>query len=343
MTANLWIGGTAALGVTLLLTPLVRQVCFLLQLYDVPGPLKIHLQPIPRLGGIAIVLALATGVHFAGHHAGTPEWPFFTAVALICTMGLLDDIRGLSPSVRIAAEIAGAAILWQAGWRIPLAGHSLLSLMATSLFVVVLVNAFNFIDGADGIAAGVAAIIALGYVLLPADAHTWLGAACAWSMLGACSGFLAFNFPPAKIFMGDCGSMALGFVVAFLGLDSCRTGVAGATVALFPMLSAAFPLLDLTLAVIRRLQNRAPPFSGDRRHLYDLLLNLHWRPRRVALACYALTAIMVLAAWITRRSGDAFAVLLVCGLIVCVLFAEACQLGALRSEERRQRVNQLGT
>jgi UDP-GlcNAc:undecaprenyl-phosphate/decaprenyl-phosphate GlcNAc-1-phosphate transferase len=187
------------------------------------------------------------------------------------------------------------------------------------------VFAFNFLDGADGLAAGVTGVIALAYIIFPGTALGVVGYAVAWSLLAACCGFLLFNFPPAKIFMGDSGSEVLGFSVAFLGLDfiTAKAPNAAATALLFPLLVAALPLADAFFAILRRLDSGRSPLLGDRRHFYDLLLERGWPARRVAIACYLLTALLAGLAWLATQGnfkqtlliGIAAAVALLCGAI----------------------------
>jgi UDP-GlcNAc:undecaprenyl-phosphate GlcNAc-1-phosphate transferase len=326
-----WVAGAIALGAALLFTPLVKRICMRLRLYDLPGPLKIHSHPIPRLGGISLALAFGLALSFAKCFAEFPARPLFIALALIWLTGLADDLRGLSPWVRLVTQIASATLLWHEGWRVPLLG-GVFSWMATCLFVIAFVNALNFLDGADGLATGTAAIIAVGFAALPAGMLSHLGAAVAWSLLGASLGFLAFNFPPAKIFLGDSGSTVLGFSLAFLALDSCRAGASANFLPLFPVIFAAVPLLDAAFAVLRRLRNHDSPLAGDRRHFYDLLLAHGWSPRRVSFLCYSITAALIAAGWLSVRGGFAQAVW-ISALCFGALLAAALRLGALRSKD----------
>ena len=196
------------------------------------------------------------------------------------------------------------------------------------------VVAYNFLDGADGIAAGVAAIIAVGY-LVPTGAVSASAAAIAASLAGACLGFLAYNLPPASIFMGDGGSTVLGFAIAFLGLDFYRSNPAGAPPLFFPVLVAGLPLLDAALAVVRRTLMRRNPFEGDRRHSYDLLLARGLSPQIAALVCYGITAMLVvLARWSMRWSAPSVYLLAACSC-AALLFA-MLWLGALRGGEKRE-------
>jgi UDP-N-acetylmuramyl pentapeptide phosphotransferase/UDP-N-acetylglucosamine-1-phosphate transferase len=230
----------------------------------------------------------------ATHHSSRTPWSFLAALLLTWVVGLIDDLRGLSPLLRLTAQAAAGGILWTSGWRVPFFESGVPGFVAECVFVALFINAFNFLDGADGLAAGVAGIIAIAYIALPQASHSINGAALAWSLLGACAGFLVDNFPPAKIFMGDSGSTALGMSVAFLSLDFYRSNPGAKFGPVFPILVGLLPLLDLAFAVLRRLRARVSPFRGDRRHFYDLLLARGWSPRSVVLASCAATAVLAL-------------------------------------------------
>ncbi len=293
---------TIAFVLTVLSIPLLIRLANRWQVLDLPGHLKIHARPIPRLGGVAVALALVS-IPFLYHQAAARlEWPFFASLALIWASGLVDDIRGLSPIPRLAAQIAGAILLWTAGWRAPVPLSAAPNLFLTCLFVVLFVNAFNFLDGADGIAAGVAGIIAIAYAMFPGAAGNPFSSGVAFSLAGTCAGFLLYNLPPAKIFWGDAGSNALGFVIAFLALDFWRSQPAAATVPafLFPFLLCALPLLDAVFAIIRRLRRFTSPLAGDRSHIYDLLLARGRSPVQVALFCYVVAIVLAGISWIER-------------------------------------------
>lgn len=316
----------------LAVVPFVRYFCFRFNLFDQPGPLKIHTRLVPRLGGIAIAIALVVGPVAARGKVSEPALFVFGAMALVWVVGLIDDIRGLRPAIRLAAQIAAAILLWAGGWRIAISGSEVLNVIATCVFVALFINAFNFLDGADGLASGVTALIAIGYIGLPASTLGGLGATVAWCLLGACVGFLAFNYPPAKIFLGDSGSTLLGFAIAFLSLNLSRDRGDAPSALLFPVLVAAIPLLDLALAVLRRARQGRSPFSGDRRHFYDLLLTRGWTARKVAVTCYALTAGLVVAGWATMRMD--FSRALVTSVLIGVgLLAAGVRLGSLRSHD----------
>jgi two-component system nitrate/nitrite response regulator NarL len=194
---------------------------------------------------------------------------------------------------------------------------------------------FHVFDKLGVLAAGVAGIIALVYTR--SGAGTQFASGVAWSLFGASAGFLVFNFPPARIFMGDSGSTGLGFTVAFLGLDFCRSSGGTMPSIVFPLLVAGLPLFDADLAVVRRLRGAASPFDGDRRHGYDLLLARGWSPRRVALVSYSITAAMGAVGWIGLRL-DPRRLWVLAALCFAALFAIALRLGSLRAEQRVRRM-----
>ncbi len=201
------------------------------------------------------------------------------------------------------------------------------------------VFAFNFLDGADGLAAGVTGVIALAYILLPGAALGAIGYALAWSLLGASIAFLVFNFPPAKVFMGDSGSSVLGFSVGFLGLDFIAAKGANTTTAtalIFPLLVAALPLADALLAILRRLKSRRSPFQGDRRHFYDLLLAAGWTTKRVAITSYLLTASLAGVAWLATQGGTK-RITIVGAAAAGASLSAALFLGSLRSAPTQPR------
>jgi UDP-GlcNAc:undecaprenyl-phosphate/decaprenyl-phosphate GlcNAc-1-phosphate transferase len=327
-----------ALGCVLALVPLIRRLCVRWAIFDQPGHLKIHGEPIPRLGGLAIAVALAAGVAiaFAVHGARSGTLFFAAALGLVWLAGFVDDLRQLGPPFRLLAQIGCALLLYAGDWRVAGSSSTAFAILAQCLFVILFVNAFNFLDGADGLAAGITGVIALGYAALPGVGLSAFGWAVAWSLLGACAGFLCFNFPPAKIFMGDSGSTVLGFSVAFLGLDfiGARGGGTTASSLAFPFLIAGLPLLDALAVMTRRALQGASPFLGDRGHFYDFLLAAGWTTRRVAIRCYFLTGILGLLGWFAMQGGSRRSVILTVGIFAGLLLG-ALRLGAMKQARYR--------
>jgi UDP-GlcNAc:undecaprenyl-phosphate GlcNAc-1-phosphate transferase len=323
--------GAIAFFTTIAVIPIVRRFCIRWGLYDLNGPLKIHVGAIPRLGGVAIILSLVAGVVLNHHSDAMQARPFLIALALIWTVGLVDDIHGLSPVLRLAIQIGGGVLLWYGGWRLPWFENSAFNLVGVCFLAVVFINAFNFLDGADGLCAGVTGIIAAGYIFLPGVALSGLGSLIAWSLMGASLGFLFFNFPRASVFMGDCGSTAFGFCIAFLGLDFYRSNAGNPNhiSVLFPIAVAALPLFDAILTVSRRLYGRSSLLLGDRRQFYDLLMELGWSPQKVALTTYGLSAAICAIAGLVLKCDFRQALSLSVGAAVILLIA-GLRLGSLK-------------
>ncbi len=328
MEIRFWATFVAAFGVCAVSLPFIRALAARSQLFDSSGPLKIHTAPIPRLGGIAITLGLMT-VFITARQLGKPLLAFVVSLLVLWLTGLIDDLRSLSPAIRLVAQLASALLLCQAAWPPLLPGPRLLNLAIGALFVGVFVNAFNFLDGADGVAAGVALVIAAAYIVTGTGQPSRPGSLLAWGLAGSCLGFLLFNFPPATIFMGDSGSTVLGFTVAYLSMDFYNTTVPPARNLLVPLVFAGLPLLDFFLAVLRRWRKRASPFLGDRQHFYDLLLQRGWSPRQVALSCAGFTVLFGIAGWVWMK-GEGILAMAAAPLAVGLLLIASIRLGSLR-------------
>jgi UDP-GlcNAc:undecaprenyl-phosphate/decaprenyl-phosphate GlcNAc-1-phosphate transferase len=324
-----WFNGLVAFLTCAGTLPVVRSLAARWNLHDHPGELKIHAVPTPRLGGVSMGLALLVGLSIGGAGLFLHAWGIYLAMFLLWGTSLIDDLKTLPPATRLVVHLIAGLLMANTQWCLTLFGNHVLDAAFTCIFVMLFVNAFNFVDGADGLASGGAALVGLGYVLLYTSRAPSVGAAVAWSMFGTCLGFLLFNFPPAKIFMGDSGSTVLGFLIAFLGLDFYRVHHAVGTHLLLPLVFAGIPLLDLVLAVFRRLKKRVSPLAGDRQHYYDLLQQRGWASRPIAIGSYvATTGLITIGLLCDRLNPDlAFAAL---GLTFASLFITAIRLGSLR-------------
>jgi len=241
--------------ITLAATPVAAIVARRTGIVDRPGPLKTHLRPVPYLGGAAVFLGLGAGLLLAG----LPE--LLVPLALALALGIVDDARPMPPAVRLAAE---AVIGASAGFVAP---GDLPSRVLAAIFVVMLLNAVNLLDGQDGLATSVGLVSALGFAWIGGDARA-LGLALA----GALAAFLVFNRPPARIYLGDGGAYLLGTALALA--PALEGGGAGEWSVWFAApLVVAIPLVDTAIAVLRRARTGAPLLAGDRSHLYDQLVD----------------------------------------------------------------------
>lgn len=276
-----------ALAVSLATMPLLILAAKHLKLLDLPdGRLKTHMKATPVLGGIGITLGASVAVAFSGHQPS----PELAAAWILATLGFLDDRKGLAIGLRIGTEVLAGAALYAFGFAF--FGPWVWALPLSVVAVVGFVNAMNMLDGLDGLAGGVAAIASGSFAILFAIKGDLPGAAVAIAVVGACAGFLFFNFHPAKIFMGDCGSYFLGFALFVLTARLQRIdGFVGLVAGL---LISGTLVLDSTFAMVRRILAGRSPFDGDRDHVYDRLAR-RLSIRSTSLAMYGLSAILATA------------------------------------------------
>jgi UDP-GlcNAc:undecaprenyl-phosphate GlcNAc-1-phosphate transferase len=310
-------GFLAALGLVLLLTPAVGRVGRVLGIVDDPGERRrLHVLPVPRLGGLALFLGiLLPALAFLALEG--PWRGILLGAGLATTIGLVDDFRGLPWWVKLAGQCATAAIPIGFGVTIdrftfPVVGiHELpewVGVPATFLWIVAIMNMVNFLDGLDGLAAGIAAIAGSTFAVIALSLGKPEAAVLSAIVAGACFGFLRHNFYPARIFMGDSGAMLLGFILATVAIQGLLK--TAATVALFfPLLVLAIPILDTSFVVARRLKYREKIYVADQTHLHHRFLRRGFSQRRATLTMYAWCATLALAALATRfvpfrESGD---------------------------------------
>jgi UDP-GlcNAc:undecaprenyl-phosphate/decaprenyl-phosphate GlcNAc-1-phosphate transferase len=298
---------TVALGLSLLLTPLVRGRAVRANLVEAPGGRRVHHAAMPRLGGVAIVcgwyLAVAAGLAVLAALGGAvADAPWLAGLllgaAVIVGAGVVDDLRGLGPVAKLLAQLIAALVAALLGVRLTAVvlpwGQlelGLLGVPVSVLWIVAVVNAMNLIDGLDGLAAGLTVIAAsafLGVALLAQSpgASTLIATT---ALLGASLGFLRYNVHPASIIMGDTGSMAIGFVLASLAIGLAGSGGAGIN-ALVPIVILALPLGDTLFAIVRRAVRRRPISAPDADHVHHRLLRGGGSVRRAVLVLYAASA-----------------------------------------------------
>lgn len=289
--------GTSTLA-TVTLTPLVRRLGLAQNLVDHPGTRKIHQQPVVRVGGIAIFAGTLAAWLVASASGGLS--PLGLALLLgglgFFATGLMDDLWALSPFLRLGLQAVISAGVWALGLRLdalPLPGFSdglppWLSLLVTFLWLAGMANAINWLDGMDGLAAGVSAIAA-GVLAVGSGGQDPLLGLLAMGLAGSCMGFLKYNAAPAQIFMGDGGSYFLGFTLAALAATGLMAD-GTLTAAALPFAVLLVPVLDMALVIGARLSDRRSPFFPDQRHIHHRLM--HGMPRSQVVGCiYGLTGL----------------------------------------------------
>ncbi len=320
-----WWEYAAAFGGALLLalvfTPLALVVAQRRQILDHPGDHKGHESPVPYLGGLAIVSALSVAVLVVGvvrpPESGFDELAAVLGMALVLSVvGLLDDLRGLGPIVRLVVEAAAGVGVWAVGAGVHFAGSSTLNALVTVVWVVGITNAFNLLDNMDGLSGGVAAIAAGSIFTIAQVEGQFLVAALAATLAGCALGFLRHNFHPARIYMGDAGSLYLGFVLAYLSLK-LRFGAPEDVTFLVPLLVLGVPILDTTLVTLARLRHGRSPFQGGRDHVSHRLVRLGLPVRGAVGTIYVTAASLGVIALVVSRVDRTSAYLLA-GLVAAL-------------------------
>jgi UDP-GlcNAc:undecaprenyl-phosphate GlcNAc-1-phosphate transferase len=317
------------------LTPVCRNLFRRYGLVDAPDAgRKSHARPVPKVGGVPIVLACAAafGVLIisplrAGaivQQALPLAWKIMPAVALIFLTGLADDLLGLKPWQKLAGQFIAACAACLAGVHIhQLAYYPLpawLSIPVTLLWLMGCANAFNLIDGVDGLAAGVGLFASVTTLVAALLSHNMALALATAPLVGGLLGFLRYNFNPATIFLGDSGSLLIGFVLGCYGViwSQKSATLIGMTA---PLMALAIPILDVALSILRRFLRGQPIFAADRGHIHHRLLDRGLTPRRVALLLYGVCGLFAAFSLMQSVFQNQFS-----GLIL-VLFCAAAWIG----------------
>jgi UDP-GlcNAc:undecaprenyl-phosphate/decaprenyl-phosphate GlcNAc-1-phosphate transferase len=355
--------GASAVAV-LLATPLVRKFAVRVRAIDRPSDRKVHPKPTPTLGGLGILIGVLVGLGVAwlipslrSLYRQSLELQGTALAAVVITgVGVLDDLRSLSAPAKVAGQVLAAGLLilygvellffWFPRQGIISLGPDL-SVPLTVLWVLLMVNAVNLIDGLDGLAAGIVVIAAGAFFawvyIAPPTFEVSLSTAavlCAVAA-GAALGFLPYNFSPARIFMGDSGSMQLGLLLAAATLSGVGRTIqpSGGDIAAFsipvliPVIVLAVPLLDVVLAIIRRFRRGRPVFAPDKEHIHHQLREIGHTHRQAVLLMYL---------WSILASGSALAIAIVngSGVVFAVLGGAAVLIVAtllpLRWRQRRE-------
>jgi UDP-GlcNAc:undecaprenyl-phosphate/decaprenyl-phosphate GlcNAc-1-phosphate transferase len=345
-----WLGGVripyslilflAAAALTLGMTPGARWLALRLGTLDHPGPRRVHLEPVPKLGGLAMaiaILAVAWGAYLLPGPVHVidprPLMGFTIAGLVILALGIADDVRGASPVVKIVVQSAAAVILTRFGLGISMVslpfGHDIpsgiMNVPLTIAWVLLVTNAINLIDGLDGLAAGT--------VFIASMTLWWVGRGhqdiyvmfMTAILAGSTLGFLRYNFPPARVFMGDTGSQFLGFALATISLIDNRKGTATITL-LFPLVTMGVPILDGILAFGRRALDGRSVFVADAGHLHHRLLRIGLSKRSAVLVlwyvCAYLGVMAVVLSALPRHYAWFVLVLLAMGIYLAIQVLE---------------------
>jgi UDP-GlcNAc:undecaprenyl-phosphate GlcNAc-1-phosphate transferase len=286
LTAFLLIGASAlllAIGVV----PLMRRLALQTGTVDRPAARKIHSAPVPLLGGAAIYLTFILVLFFFGDRNYINEAiGIFVGASFMSFMGIIDDRWGLGSYVKLAGQLGAAAILIYSGVKVQLF-DSWLDIAVTLVWVVGITNALNLLDNMDGLSGGVAMIAAIFFTLLAAMSKQYLVGVLAAALAGACAGFLVYNWNPARIFMGDAGSLFLGFMLAAVAIKLRFPSNSTTVTWMIPVLVLGLPLFDTLLVFVSRLRRGKNPLTTPGKdHVSHRLASLLSSRREAVLVCY---------------------------------------------------------
>lgn len=359
----------ASLFFSFVLTKYVRGLAIVRGWLAVPTlPRHLHNKPLPQLGGVAIffsfLLSFTIGMLICwrctdlalGSFART-ALTILGPASLIFLLGVYDDLHPVSPYAKFAIQSTAGAMLFAGGLRIldlpVLFGDRhfpwFVGLPLTVLWVLAITNAFNLIDGLDGLAAGAALFSTLVVFAVAMVSHAHLVSLMTLALAGAILGFLRFNFSPATIFMGDCGSLFIGFMLSALALQGAQKAPTIIAVAI-PVVSFGLPILETTLSIVRRLINGRPVFLGDHEHIHHKLLQRGLSQRQVVITLYAVSAAFALLSlfllWPTSRILGLILAVVATGVWMGVQRLGYLEFGELRrvaqrTMERQMLVNNL--
>ncbi|MFN7941366.1 MAG: MraY family glycosyltransferase [Thermoanaerobaculia bacterium] len=351
------VGAVAGVVTSLLVPPIVR-LAVLLKAVDKPDARKVQAASMPRLGGVAMFLALALGggialvARWTEWSAAIPREEFLAlglGATLVFVVGVVDDLVGVSPGRKFLVEFFAAWLLVRVGWnfgsiRLPWAGEIELGVfggVVSLLWVVGVTNAINLIDGLDGLATGVAAIISASLLVYSVLQQNWGTVTLMAGIVGVCLGFLRHNWEPARVFMGDSGSLTLGFLLGAMTLHSSIKAPAAVAI-IVPILALGVPVIDtLLVMLVRFVGGGGRPvakrflrmFHADRQHLHHLLGNLVGRHRQIVAVLYGTVVVFCAGALLVAMRGDMELGFLLLGFEILVVIAMRW-LGLTRAASR---------
>ncbi len=294
-----------ALVLAIGVTPVARWLAPRIGVMDQPEARKIHLRPVPRMGGVAIYLAVIVAALILGEYRNFAQFGSILVGATgVSFLGLLDDRWGLRPLVKLLGQVLAALLLYASDIYVGTFSHPILNFVVTVLWVGYITNAINFLDNMDGLAGGISAIAAAYFALMCAFSGQYLVGALSIAVFGACMGFLFYNLNPANIFMGDSGSLFLGFTLAATGIKLRFPDNVTFVTWMVPVLVMGLPVFDTTLVIISRLRRHLnPATTPGRDHISHRLAAAGMTRREAVLTLYVVSFILgLLAIFVTQAS-----------------------------------------
>ena len=312
---------------------------------DKPNYRKIHDKPVPKGGGIGIFIPVllleATAFLFFRIYVTFDDFKYITIMSVTFVLlieGLIDDKLELGSKPKLCIQIAVTVLTLCSGIRFHTFGIEVLDLLLTAVWIIGIINAVNLIDGLDGLAAGIAIISCFGFGVIGFAFGNITITLLTLIIIGGCLGFLKYNFRPAKIFMGDTGSVPLGYNLAVLGI-LCADAINAKTSVVIPMIMLGIPIFDTLLTIARRIIHHKPLFKPDRSHFYNLMIDLKGvGHKRTVLIIYALNAALAALSIALAFLNGIWRIVSVC-LIIAVACFLSIKMGFIHTDSDASRKN----
>ena len=283
-----------AILITMLVTPFSIKIARYFQLLDQPNsaPHKVHHNPVPKAGGMALALAVFSISIASGQLEAADIRAILIAAVIVLLFGLWDDAKGLSAGWKLIGQILAVIVLIWQGIYIHMFGHPFPNIVMTIFWIVGITNAFNLVDSMDGLAVGLAAIASAFFLFVTIDANqlhlTYISAI----LLGSCVGLFYFNTTPAHTFLGDAGAQFLGFMLATLAMAYTPPGLPQPSSWFVPILLLGVPIFDTTLVVISRVRNGTPIYKAGQDHVYHRLISLGMAPAQAVVSMHVIALLI---------------------------------------------------
>lgn len=317
---------------SLIATPIIKRIALRFRIIDLPSGRKIHLEPIPLLGGLGIAIVFLIVFSLFSRPSGELLAAIFGSL-IILVIGLIDDIYSLPPFLKLSGQILAAWLVIIFGVSISFTNNPNIDIPLTFLWIVGITNSFNLLDNMDGLSVGIAGIASFFFFLLASLQGQFLIASLSISLAGACFGFLKYNFRPAQIFMGDTGSMFLGFTLSIVGIKLRFSPLISFSWAI-PIIVLGLPIFDTTLVTISRMIRRVKVSEGGKDHSSHRLVGLGLSHTKAVLLLYLISITFgILSLLLTYLQKN--------GLFIAILFILLFASGIAFFEKKWQRKQNL--
>ncbi|MFH1996756.1 MAG: MraY family glycosyltransferase [Candidatus Omnitrophota bacterium] len=323
--------GVVTALVSYLMTPFARSMAVKLNFVDHPLATKVHAHPKPLLGGVSIFSAFFIGMLSNSSLVDSAYVaPLLTGASILFLIGLIDDKMGMMPNMKILGQFLAAMVVIKSGFRVDFFPNYYLNVAFTYFWIIGITNSFNLLDNMDGLSSGIAAIAGFFFSLIAWLVGQNVVAAISIALAGACFGFLRHNFPKSKIFMGDSGSLVIGYLLSVIAIIGTWRTYVWTTSLMVPLLVLGYPIFDTTLVTVMRIRERRSIFDGGKDHSSHRLALLGLKKKRAVFVIFAICALLGVAAFLLTRFRPVHG-LLIGALSFVSLFGLGIRLGMVKT------------